>query len=111
VSRTQHEAAIDAAAVSVSPAAYHRHNPHTNICSCSQAKELTTMELVFEPTTTSPVTAWMVRDASTGVVLGRVEWLEGIGVFGLGVLPGADLFASPSRLQEVGRFLDEVNAR
>jgi hypothetical protein len=68
-------------------------------------------DLVFteEPTGGQP-RAWTVRDGETGEVLGCVGWLDPLGVYGFGIVPGSDLFSSPSRLQEVGRFLDEVNA-
>ena len=66
------------------------------------------MALVFEPTPTFPK-AWTVRNGPTGQVLGGVEWLERLGVYGFGALPGAPVFSDLTMLNEVGRFLDEVN--
>lgn len=73
------------------------------------------MALTFEPRPRQPKAsptawAWEVRDGVTGAVIGGVEWLDRLGVYGFGAAPGGTaVFSDPAVMQDVGRFLEQVN--
>ena len=68
------------------------------------------VDLIFaEEPTRDQSRSWTVLDGEIGDLLGCVGWLDTLGVYGFGAVPGVAVFSDPAVMQRVGRFLDEVN--